>query len=214
MSRLPYRLCCVLVVVITIAFAAVRVHGKAPGKGRFSVVENPAGGVTEALVLFDNPDGARTAVRENPLTTTKAPKIGDLFPFNNKFYPAGTLVYGSVAPPAVDVGNDSGTCIVTRPWDGGDQGTIYDCVWTNHIKDTNGRSLGAIMVSGPFTDFGVSTLAVTGGTKAYRKARGTLRVVPVFRDDVGNVLPGVNANDVPGSINFSNTTYIYEFDLD
>jgi hypothetical protein len=70
------------------------------------------------------------------------------------------------------------------------------------------------MVSGPFTDFGVSTLAITGGTGAYSKARGTLKVIPVFRDDAGNALSAVNANNVPASINFTNTTYIYEFNLE
>jgi len=183
-------------------------------KSSFSVLENPAGGVTESFVLFDNATGTHEAVRENPLTTTKVPKIGDLFPFNNKFYPVGTLVYGTVAPPVADVGNDSGTCIVTRPWDGGDQGAIYDCVWTNHMKAFSGIGEGAVMVSGPFTDFGVSTLAIIGGTGAYSKARGTMNVIPVFRDDVGNVLPGVNANNVPSSIAFANTTYIYEFYLE
>ena len=198
-----------LVGAVTIVLAS-QVHGK---QG-FSVVENPAAGVSEAFVLFDSPEGAHNAIRENPLTTTKAPKIGDLFPFNNRFYPAGTLVYGRVIPPVADVGNDSGSCIVTRPWDAGDQGNIYDCVWTNHIKDGNGRSVGALMVSGPFADFGVSTLAITGGTGAYRKARGTMTVTPVFRDDVGNVLPAVHANSIPASIAFANTTYIYEFDLE
>jgi hypothetical protein len=70
------------------------------------------------------------------------------------------------------------------------------------------------MVSGPFTDFGVSTLAITGGTGGFSKARGTVNVIPVFRDNVGNVLKGVNANNIPSSIAFANTTYIYEFELE
>jgi hypothetical protein len=70
------------------------------------------------------------------------------------------------------------------------------------------------MVSGPFTDFGVSTLAITGGTGAYSKARGTLDVIPVFRDTFGNVLADVNANHIPLSVHFANTTYIYEFTLE
>ena len=90
-------------------------------------------------------------------------------------------MYGSVPPPVAEVGNDSGTCVLTRLWDGGDQGNIYDCVWTNHIKAFENIDEGAIMVSGPFTDFGVSTLAITGGTGAYSKARGTANVIPVFR---------------------------------
>src|SRR5262245_41825348 len=116
------------VAVLVMAPAAL-----AQSKRTFSVVENPAGGVSEAFVLFDNPEGSGDAVRENPLTTEKVPTIGDLFPFNNHFYPVGTAVYGSVPPPVAGVGNDSGTCILTRPWDGGDQGNIYDCVWTNHL---------------------------------------------------------------------------------
>src|SRR5262245_8292783 len=199
--------------------AAVAVFMAAPAvpaqsKRAFSVLENPAGGVTEAFVLFDNPSGSENAIRENPLTTAKIPAIGDLFPFNNRFYPVGTAVYGSVPPPVAEVGNDSGTCILTRPWDGGDQGNIYDCVWTNHIKAHAKIKVGAIMVSGPFTDFGVSTLAITGGTGTYRKARGTVNVTPLFRDEGGNVLSGVHANNVPANIDFENTTYIYEFNLE
>ena len=85
---------------------------------------------------------------------------------------------------------------------------------TNHIKAFNGVREGAIMVSGPFADFGVSTLAITGGTGAFSKARGTVDVIPIFRDNAGHVLPGVHANNIPSSIDFANTTYIYEFSLD
>src|SRR5262245_44456282 len=197
-----------LVVGVVIMTACV---GPVHAKPSFAVVENPAGGVTESFVLFDNPPGTDHALRANPLTTAKVPTIGDLFPFNNKFYPVGTAVYGSVPPPVADVGNDSGTCVLTRPWDGGDQGNIYDCVWTNHIKAFDRIHAGAIMVAGPFTDFGVSTVAITGGTGAYSKARGTAHVIPVFRDHAGNVLLGVHANNIPASIHFANTTYIYEF---
>jgi hypothetical protein len=154
----------VLVAAIMTAFAI-----PAQAKPTFSVLENPAGGLTESFVLFDNPQGTKNAIRENPLTTSKVPNIGDLFPLNNKFYPAGTLVYGSVTPPVANVGNDSGTCFLTRPWDGGDQGNIYDCVWTNHIKAFDNIKECAIMVSGPFTDFGISTLAITGGNGAYSR---------------------------------------------
>jgi hypothetical protein len=203
------RLVFVLVAVIMTAFAV-----PVQAKPTFSLLENPARGLTESFVLFDNPRGTGNAIRENPLTTSRVPNIGDLFPFNNKLYPAATLVYGSVTPPVANVGNDSGICFLTRPWDGGDQGNIFDCVWTNHFKAFDNIKEGAIMVSGPFTDFGVSTLAITGGTGAYSKARGTLNVIPVFRDNAGNVLPRVNANNVPASIDFANTTYIYEFNLE
>jgi hypothetical protein len=37
---------------------------------------------------------------------------------------------------------------------------------------------GSITVEGPFFDAGASALAVTGGTRAYRGARGRMRLVP------------------------------------
>jgi hypothetical protein len=83
----------VLVAVIMTAFAV-----PVQAKPTFSLLENPARGLTESFVLFDNPRGTKNAIRENPLTTSRVPNIGDLFPFNNKLYPAGTLVYGSVTP--------------------------------------------------------------------------------------------------------------------
>ena len=52
------------------------------------------------------------------------------------------------------------------------------------------------MVSGPFRDFSETTLAITGGTGKYRKARGSLKVRPV----------DVNAD-------FVDFTYHYDFSL-
>ena len=60
------------------------------------------------------------------------------------------------------VGTDQGSCVRTVP------GNAYECTWTNSLAK------GQITVQGPFLDAGDSVLAITGGTGAYRKARGTM----------------------------------------
>ena len=52
-----------------------------------------------------------------------------------------------------------------------------DCRWINFLED------GSITVEGPFFDDGPSALAITGGTGAYRAARGSMRLVA--RDEGG-----------------------------
>jgi hypothetical protein len=47
-------------------------------------------------------------------------------------------------------------------------GTSWECAWTVSLAN------GQITVEGPFLDAGDSTLAITGGTGAYSKARGTM----------------------------------------
>jgi hypothetical protein len=47
-------------------------------------------------------------------------------------------------------------------------GTSFECAWTTSLED------GQITVEGPFLDAGDSTLAITGGTGAYRDATGTM----------------------------------------
>jgi hypothetical protein len=49
-------------------------------------------------------------------------------------------------------------------------GTSYECNWTTSLSG------GQITVEGPFLDAGDSTLAVTGGTGRYRKARGFMKL--------------------------------------
>jgi allene oxide cyclase len=48
--------------------------------------------------------------------------------------------------------------------------TSYECTWTTFLRG------GQLVVAGPFFDTRDSTLAVTGGTGAYRDARGTMRL--------------------------------------
>ena len=79
--------------------------------------------------------------------------VGDTLGFGNSIYDASdTTVAGS----------DGGQCVRTVP------GTSWECMWTTSLKN------GQITVEGPFLDAGDSTVAITGGTGAYRNASGTM----------------------------------------
>lgn len=73
---------------------------------------------------------------------------------------------------AHQVGTDNGSCIRTAV------GVSYECTWTTTLPG------GSIVVSGPFLDAGDSTLAVTGGTGAYRGASGEMHLHA--RDSAGS----------------------------
>jgi len=60
------------------------------------------------------------------------------------------------------VGTDQGYCIRVVP------GTSYECNFTTLLPG------GQIVVEGPFYDTKDSTLAITGGTGRFRRARGTM----------------------------------------
>jgi hypothetical protein len=62
------------------------------------------------------------------------------------------------------VGTDQGVCtriVVGKSW---------ECIWTTFLPR------GQITVEGPFYDTGDSTLAITGGTGAYRNVRGEMEL--------------------------------------
>lgn len=63
------------------------------------------------------------------------------------------------------VGSDQGYCVRISPA----QGT-WECNWTTFLSG------GQITVEGPFYDRHNSSLAVTGGTGAYRRARGQMNL--------------------------------------
>jgi hypothetical protein len=89
--------------------------------------------------------------------------IGNTLGFGNKLYNANNSKV---------VGRDEGSCYRTNP------GKFWDCTWTNVLD--NGR----ITVQGPFPDsLHDSKLAVTGGTGAYRNARGFM--ILHSRNDTG-----------------------------
>jgi allene oxide cyclase len=79
--------------------------------------------------------------------------VGDTLAFGNTIYDAAN---------ATAVGSDGGQCVRTVA------GVSWECAWTVTLDN------GQITVEGPFLDAGDSTLAITGGTGAYRSARGTM----------------------------------------
>jgi allene oxide cyclase len=79
---------------------------------------------------------------------------GDLLTFHNKLYRGGNVV-----------GRDQGVCTRIAVKKG-----TWECTWTNILAG------GSITVEGPFYDTKDSTLAVTGGTGAYRRARGEMQL--------------------------------------
>lgn len=88
--------------------------------------------------------------------TTNGDSTGDLLTFHNDVYDAAN---------ATVVGSDQGECVRIEV------GVSWECSWVTTF------STGSITVEGPFLDAGPSVLAVTGGTGAYREARGSMRLV-------------------------------------
>jgi allene oxide cyclase len=88
-------------------------------------------------------------------TDTGAPgdSAGDVLTFANDLFDAGD---------AAKAGTDQGSCIRTVA------GSAYECSWTTILAG------GQITVQGPFYDAHDSTLAITGGTGRYARARGTM----------------------------------------
>jgi allene oxide cyclase len=107
----------------------------------------------------------RIHVIERPLTDVvtdtgaSGDSAGDLLTFHNRLYRGGNKV-----------GTDQGQCIRISP----NKGT-WECAWTNALSD------GHISVEGPFNDNHGSVLTVTGGSGAYKNARGTMHLK--FRDN-------------------------------
>ncbi len=64
------------------------------------------------------------------------------------------------------VGHDEGFCTRIAPKRG-----IYECLWTTFLKG------GQITVQGPYYDTRNSVLSITGGTGAFRNARGEMRLI-------------------------------------
>ena len=62
------------------------------------------------------------------------------------------------------VGTDQGYCVRIEV------GKSWECNWTTFLPG------GQITVEGPFLDTGDSTVAITGGTGAYRNVRGSMQL--------------------------------------
>jgi len=103
--------------------------------------------------------GKRIAVFERATTDTfvdlppAGDSLGDTLTFANEVFDARS---------GEKVGTDQGQCVRTVV------GEAFECSWTTFLPR------GQITVQGPFYDAADSTLAITGGTGAYRNARGSM----------------------------------------
>lgn len=80
---------------------------------------------------------------------------GDLLAFANPVYDSTN---------SHKVGRDQGSCIRTAV------GKSWQCSWTTRLAQ------GSLVVEGPFYDAHDSTLAITGGTGAFSRARGEMHL--------------------------------------
>jgi allene oxide cyclase len=129
-----------------------------------------AAGTVSALALVVSlvsvsaagPNVTRVAVIEHATTdtvvdlTTNGDSTGDLLTFHNELFDDANEIV---------VGTDQGECVRIEV------GVSWECRWINFLEG------GSITVEGPFFDDGPSALAITGGTGAYRGARGSMRLV-------------------------------------
>ena len=124
--------------------------------------------VSMVSVSAAGPNVTRMVVVERATTdtvvdlTTNGDSTGDLLTFHNELFDE------SNTDP---VGSNQGECVRIEV------GVSWECRWINFIEN------GSITVEGPFFDAGPSALAITGGTGAYRGARGSMRLVA--RNDAG-----------------------------
>ena len=86
-------------------------------------------------------------------TGASGDSAGDVLTFANPVFDAADRT---------QVATDQGYCIRTVA------GSAYECNWTTFLPK------GQLVVEGPFYDAKDSTLAITGGTGAYKNARGTM----------------------------------------
>lgn len=124
--------------------------------------------VSMVSVSAAGPNVTRLVVVERATTdtvvdlTTNGDSTGDLLTFHNELFDESN---------DDAVGTNQGECVRIEV------GVSWECRWINFLED------GSITVEGPFFDAGPSALAITGGTGAYRGARGSMRLVA--RNDLG-----------------------------
>jgi allene oxide cyclase len=103
---------------------------------------------------------ATVHVVEHAITDTEIPTgggkdvKGNILTFNNPVFNAADKK---------QVGHDEGFCTRIAPAQG-----IWECLWTTFL------ARGQITVQGPYYDTRNSVLSITGGTGAYRRARGEM----------------------------------------
>jgi allene oxide cyclase len=98
---------------------------------------------------------ATSDVISNPGTGGQADNLGDVLTFANEVFDRNDKQV---------VGHDQGSCVRVVV------GAAWECAWTTFLAK------GQITVEGPFYDAGDSELAVTGGTGAYARASGSMKL--------------------------------------
>jgi allene oxide cyclase len=144
--------------------------GKTLGKARLgaavSAVIMAAGLVTAGAghaKVRAHAAGRTVHVIEHAITDTEIPTgggkdvKGNILTFNNPVFNVANTK---------QVGHDEGFCTRIAPAQG-----IWECLWTTFVRG------GQITVQGPFYDTRNSVLSITGGTGAYRNARGQMRLL-------------------------------------
>ena len=86
---------------------------------------------------------------------TAGDDVGNILTFANEVFNSADTA---------QVGTDQGFCVRIVV------GESWECSWTTFLPK------GQITVQGPFSDTGDSVLAITGGTGAYRNARGEMEL--------------------------------------
>jgi allene oxide cyclase len=148
LARLPLPLvaaCAIVLALSAVAFA----HGN-NNSGNGPKHHGPRGGgaTRGAIVVTEHADTDATTD-----TGASGDSAGDVLTFANPVFDAADRT---------QVATDQGYCIRTVA------GSAYECNWTTFLPK------GQLVVEGPFYDSKDSTLAITGGTGAYKNARGTM----------------------------------------
>ena len=134
------------------------------GAGLAGIAALATAGITatasSATPLRAHATTATVHVVEHAITDTEIPTgggadvKGNILTFNNPVFDAANKK---------QVGHDEGFCTRIAPKQG-----IWECLWTTFLK------AGQITVQGPYYDTRNSVLSITGGTGAYRDARGEM----------------------------------------
>jgi allene oxide cyclase len=145
---------------------------RAKGRLRVAALAATATAVAAVAVAGVGTSSARTPrassgqivhVIEHAITDTEIPTGG------GKDVKGNTLTFNNpVFDPSnkTQVGHDEGFCTRIAP----DQ-KIWECLWTTFVDG------GQITVQGPYYDNRNSVLSITGGTGAYRDARGQMELL-------------------------------------
>jgi allene oxide cyclase len=145
LAKLPLPILAAVLAALAMSAVALASGGHhGPGKGG----GHGNGGGTGTIVVTEH--ATTDATTDTGATGDSA---GDVLTFANDLFDQAD---------ATKVGTDQGYCIRVVA------GASYECTWTAFLPG------GQLVVSGPFYDTKDSTLAITGGTGVYARARGTM----------------------------------------